>query len=498
MWEELGLWLFRSKNISMAKTYFITTPIYYVNDVPHIGHAYTTVAADVFCRWKKRERPAVLLTGTDEHGAKIQEAAKNHAKTPKEYADEVSAEFKKTWTLLRIDYDRFIRTTDADHEDTAKRFLQKLYDAGYVKNGVYRGRYCIGHEKFMSAEELVDGKCPEHGKAPVDYEEENYYFMLSRFQDQITSLIENGSLVIGPEARKNEILGKLRQGLEDISISRLREKTSWGIELPWDTAHTMYVWVEALINYYTYGQPKELWPADLHIVGKDILWFHAVIWPAMLLAYGEEPPKKIFAHGFFSIDGQKMSKTLGNVITPGELIDKFGADATRYLLLSAFPFGTDGDFDWERLVEKYNADLANGIGNLAARITTLAEGITGMALGIDEEGNKTPRAMRGEYEHRMAELDFYSAIGTIQKLVTYTDVYLNEKKPWELRGEEKAAVMRNAIGMLAAVAWLVSPFMPETAKKIFAALGLEGRREEWGKATVVVRRGEGVLFPRLD
>lgn len=480
----------------MPKPYFITTPIYYVNDVPHIGHAYTTVAADVFCRWKKESGEAFLLTGTDEHGAKIQEAAEKRSKTPKEYADDVSGEFKRAWGDLNIQYDRFIRTTDKDHEETARHFISKLQEAGHIRKGIYKGKYCVGHEKFMSEEELVSGKCPDHGTEPINYEEENYFFPLSAFRDQLLQLIEKGDLVIEPETRKNEIMGKLREGLEDVSISRRKEKTSWGIEIPWDQDHTVYVWVEALINYYTYGKPNDLWPADIHFVGKDILWFHAIIWPAMLMAVGEATPKKVFAHGFFSIGGQKMSKTLGNVITPKELIEKFSVDGARYLLLSAFPFGTDGDFDWKRLEEKYNADLANGIGNLHSRITKLAEPHQGIILGIDEEINKNIRPLREEYKDALLNCDFFQAIQIIQKVVSLCDQLVNDKKPWTLSGSEQKKELANMLGILAGVAYLAEPFVPETSKKIFISLGIKGAPDEWGKAELKIVKGES-LFPRL-
>ena len=298
-----------------GNNFFLTTPIYYVNDVPHIGHAYTTVAADVLARWKRQGGFDVkLLTGTDEHGAKIEEAAVRAGKTPKAYADEIAMAFRAEWDRLGIQPDRFIRTTDLDHEETVRQFLQKMFDASVVTKGIYEGLYCVGHEKFMSPDELVGGICPDHGKAPEPYKEENYFFKLSQFNNELIKRIESDKIEVRPLERKNEVLGKLRQGLQDISISRA--KMHWGIPLPFDSSHTAYVWVDALINYYTYGKLNGLWPADLHIVGKDILWFHSVIWPAMLLAIGEAPPNKIFAHGFFTIGGSKMSKTLGNVITP--------------------------------------------------------------------------------------------------------------------------------------------------------------------------------------
>src|SRR3989344_3570319 len=479
-----------------GKPYFVTTPIYYVNDVPHLGHAYTTVAADVLARWKRhRGFDAKLLTGTDEHGAKIAEAAAKNGKDPKSYVDEVSAEFKKNWELLRIQYDHFIRTTDTEHEETVKNFLQRIYNNGFVTEGIYEGLYCVGCEKFKSPDELIDGKCPDHGKAPEPYKEENYFFKLSKFVDELIRRIESDEIEVRPLERKNEVLGKISQGLQDISISRA--KLSWGIPLPFDSSHTTYVWVDALINYYTYGKPEGIWPADLHIVGKDILWFHSVIWPAMLLAIGEAPPNKIFAHGFFTIGGSKMSKTLGNVITPKELVDKFGVDGARYLVLSAFPFGTDGDFDWARLTEKYNADLANGIGNLHARLTRLAAGMEGLTLGIAEELNKEIRPYRERFNASMETLDFYGATNILQELIKRADRYLNEEKPWTLDGENKRRVLQNLIGILTSAAVFLRPFTPTATTKIFDQLGIKGERNEWGKAKLTVIKGEA-LFPRME
>ncbi|MBI2097112.1 MAG: methionine--tRNA ligase [Candidatus Sungbacteria bacterium] len=479
------------------KPYFITTPIYYVNDVPHIGHAYTTVAADVYSRFlRARGDAAVLLVGTDEHGAKIAEAAAKAGKKPKVYVDELAQVFRTTWEKLNIQYDRFIRTTDTDHEATVRTFLQKIYDSGFITKGIYEGLYCVGHEKFMSAEELVDGKCPEHNRAPQPYKEENYFFLLSKFRKQLIEQIENEEIEIRPLERKNEILGKIHQGLQDISISRA--SVPWGIPMPFDPTHTIYVWIDALINYYTYGKLKGTWPADLHLVGKDILWFHAVIWPALLMAAGEAPPKKIFAHGFFTIGGSKMSKTLGNVITPQQLIDKFGVDAARYLLLSAFPFGADGDFDWARLIEKYNADLANGIGNLHARLTTLAVSHVGIVLGWDDELSEI-RRFRGRYEAALEQLDFYLAIQVIQELISKGDKLMNEKRPWAVEGEAQKKELHGLLQILAAVAYFMHPFMPETSVKIWGSLGIAEINEfkKMGKAVLRVHKIEN-LFPRIQ
>jgi len=470
------------------KPYFITTPIYYVNSTPHIGSAYTTVAADVYNRFIKvfKKRKTAFLVGTDEHGAKIAEAAAKSGQEPQAYVDELAESFRKTWELLGISYQRFIRTTDKDHIATVEGFLQNLFDKGFITKGVYEGLYCVGHEKFMSSEELVDGKCPEHDRVAEPYKEENYFFRLGEFKNQLFDLINEDKIEIWPIERKNEILGKLEVGLEDISISRAN--VPWGIPVPFDKTHTIYVWIDALINYYTFGKPQGLWPADLHLVGKDILWFHSVIWPAMLLAIGEEPPQKVFAHGFFTISGSKMSKTLGNVIAPKELVDKFGVNGARYLLLSSFPFGSDGDFDWARLIEKYNSDLANGIGNLTSRITTLAAGVSGLSVG------NLPGIFN--YEKSMGELDFYNAVGAIQELVKKADQYLNTEKPWTLSEEEKKPILQNLLGMLAAVASLVSPFMPQTSEKIFSALGLSRGLEESAGMELKITKSV-TLFPRL-
>ncbi|KKW28570.1 MAG: Methionyl-tRNA synthetase [Parcubacteria group bacterium GW2011_GWB1_52_7] len=480
-----------------GKPYFITTPIYYVNDVPHIGHAYTTVAADVLARWKRsRGLDAKLLTGTDEHGAKIEEAAAQAGETPKVYADEIASAFRAEWDRLGIQPDRFIRTTDADHEETVRQFLQKMFDAGVITRGIYEGLYCVGHEKFMSPDELVGGKCPDHGKVPEPYKEENYFFKLSKFADELIRRIESDEIEVRPLERKNEVLGKLRQGLQDISISRA--KLSWGIPLPFDSSHTAYVWVDALINYYTYGKPKGLWPADLHLIGKDILWFHSIIWPAMLLAIGEAPPRKIFAHGFFTIGGKKMSKTLGNVITPAELVKKYGVDGARYLVLSAFPFGTDGDFDWARLTEKYNADLANGIGNLHARLTRLAESSVGIVLGWDDELSEV-RKFRDKYDAALEKLDFYQALQVIRELISKGDKLVNEKKPWALAGEAQKNELQKLLNILFAIAHFANPFMPETSGKILGSLGIAEINEfkKIGKAVLEVRKIEN-LFPRME
>ncbi|MBI2329864.1 methionine--tRNA ligase [Candidatus Daviesbacteria bacterium] len=440
--------------------FFATTPIYYVNDAPHIGHTYTTVAADVITRfYKQKGYDARLLTGTDEHGAKIAEAAAKHGKAPQEYADEISEKFKTAWDSLNIDYARFIRTTDEDHVKTAREFFQKLYDKGAIdpKPRLYKGLYCVGHEKFMSKEELVDGLCPDHQTKPVEHSEENYYFKLSGYKKDLEQLISSDEIKIRPQSRKNEILGKLKTGLEDISISRA--SMEWGIPLPFDKGHTAYVWIEALINYYTYGSQENLWPADLHLMAKDILWFHALIWPAILLAIGEKLPKEIFAHGFFTINGQKMSKTIGNVISPSQLIEKYGVDGTRYLLLAAFPFGEDGDFSWEELDKLYNANLANGLGNLVARVAKLAE-------KVNFEVTQTTEIFDPLVEEKLTEFKFNEALATIWQDIAALDKKINEIQPWKLEETKLKEFLSSSAIKIRSIALSLTPFMPETAEKI--------------------------------
>lgn len=448
--------------------FFATTPIYYVNDVPHIGHAYPTVAADTLTRYfKQASYDARLLVGTDEHGAKIADAAKKHNQQPKQYADQISEEFKKAWQKLNIEYVRFIRTTDEDHIKIAQEFLQKLYDKGAIdsKPRLYKGLYCVGHEKFMSPEELVDGICPDHKTKPIEHSEENYYLKLSDYQAWLKETIESGELEIKPESRKNEILGKIKLGLEDISISRAN--LEWGVPLPFDKSHTSYVWIEALINYYTYGSQNKVWPADLHLVGKDILWFHAVIWPIMLHAIGADLPKKIFAHGFFTIAGQKMSKTIGNVISPDDLINKYGVDGARYVLLAAFPFGEDGDFGWDIMDKLYNADLANGLGNLVARVAKLCE-------KFSIEVSYTSDKFYPEVEKLISEYKFNEALSYIFSQITEADKKINEDKPWALtEGNTANAVLSYLVRKILDITYNLQPFMPETAEKILKQFSCE-------------------------
>lgn len=445
--------------------YFVTTPIYYVNDVPHIGHAYTTVSADVLARyWREKlgRKNVFFLTGTDEHGAKVAWSAKEAGKTPKEFADSVAPRFQEAWKLLNVEYDYFIRTTDQRHEKIVQKILQDIYDKGYIYEGIYEGLYCEGCEKFLAKEDLVNGKCPLHpNKEPVYQKEKNYFFKLSSFKNRLLEIFGKDEYQILPESRKNEILGKLQGELQDVSVSRAG--VSWGVPIPWDKEQTVYVWVDALFNYYSatmfLGDKEEFWPPNLHLVGKDILWFHTVIWTALLLAAELPLPKKVFAHGFFTINGQKMSKSLGNVISPAQLVERYGADGARYLLLSEFPFGEDGDFSFDKLDIRYNADLANGLGNLVARVAKVCEN-AGLAVAPSEK--YTPHPLISQF---LDNLKFDSALQAVREDVAEKNRQIDTHKIWE-KSEEKQEVLTELVEGIRQIACDLSPFLPKTAEKI--------------------------------
>ncbi|PIR12859.1 methionine--tRNA ligase [Candidatus Falkowbacteria bacterium CG11_big_fil_rev_8_21_14_0_20_39_10] len=522
----------------MNKKFYITTPIYYVNDKPHIGSAYTTIAADVLARYHRMIGDRTFfLTGTDEHGAKIEKTARKAGQEPKKFVDELAAKFELAWDELNISNDNFIRTTDKKHVSAAQKALEYLYEKKYIYKGQYTGLYCVGCEQYKTAKDLVNGKCPDHGTEPEKMKEECYMFKLSAFQSKLFDLIKKDKLLISPVERKNEVISFLEKNkLEDISASRKNVK--WGITLPWDKEHTTYVWIEAFLNYLTglgwSGENKtpsplegegwgEVWPPDVQLMSKDILRVHATIWPALLLAIDLSLPKQIFVHGFFLVDGQKMSKSLGNVISPEDLIKKYGVDGARYLLMSATPFGHDGDVSWKKFDEKYNADLANGIGNLSARSITLAEKTQNSKLKT--QNNNSPAA-RGsaeqvkfknevskawkEFIKNLNNLEIDRALFYINFQMKYLDNYITENKPWELikkKDEKVGIIMYNILEGLRQIAWMLWPFMPQTSEKIWEQLGLDVSQElaknfkeatQWGglKPGTKVKKGE-VLFPRI-
>ena len=511
-------YLFFDFNIMITQNskFYITTPIYYVNDRPHIGHAYTTIAADVLARYHRvLGNDVFFLTGTDEYGIKVAQSAKKAKKEPQEFCDEMSAYFKSVWDALNISNNDFIRTTSKRHKRGVEKFLQKLKTKNVLYKSKYEGLYCTGCEKFLTEKELKKNRCPIHKLKPDVISETNYFFKLRDYLDQIKDLIEKDEILVRPEHVKAEALGLFKQELKDFSVSR--QKVKWGIEFPFDRAQTIYVWVEALQNYITaigYADDenkfKKYWPADVHLIGRDILKFHAIYWPALLCAVGLKPPKMIFAHGFFTINGQKMSKSLGNVIDPNEMIREYGCDGTRYLLLTQFPFGQDGDIKANKFAEKYNADLANNLGNLVSRILTLHERYKTKMQRKKEMSQiqkLTENAWR-ELDQSINILQLDRGLRIIWQLVDFANRYIDEQKPWELartRKEKFAEVLYNLTENLRHLAWMIQPFMPGTSNKILQQLGIFEREKnksykeikKWGglEFEIKVRKGE-ILFPK--
>ena len=453
--------------------YYIATAIPYVNARPHLGHAILHIYADAFARYHRQMGENVLYSaGTDEHGGKIAESAEKLGKTPKQLVDSISASFKDGLGQLGITNDRFIRTTDPEHERIAEIIWKNLSDDIY-KN-TYIGMYCIGCEEFKSEAYVkeTNGVCPNHDRQYDKVEEENYFFRLSKYNDQIKEAIESGAFNIQPKSRRNEILGVIREGLEDISISRSAEKISWGIPVPGDSSQVMYVWFEALMNYITVlGYPdgddfKTYWPADMQVIGKDILRFHAAIWPAMLLGLGLQLPKTLYVHGFITNAGQKMSKSLGNVVDPLEVVEKYGLDAFRYYLYRHGPASEDVDFTWEKFEDSYNNELANELGNAVQRVSAMVKKYQNGAIGSIPESNHDSE----RYHEAIAECRFDRALEAVWEQVRGVNQYIEEEKPWVIAKEEDdqhlQEVLAEAVGSLMEIADLLVPFLPNTAEKI--------------------------------
>src|SRR4030042_2603832 len=469
------------------KKFCITPPIYYGNDKPHIGHAYTTIAADVLARFYREQGEDVfLLTGTDEHGLKIQHKAEETGKEPQKFVDEIAGEFKSLWDKLGIKYNNFIRTTDPKHKEAVQRVLQTLHDKGAIHKGEYEGRYCVACEQFRHENELIDGRCPDHDIVVEKIKEECYLLEMADVQKELIEKIEKNEFTIKPERYKKEILSFLQnESLKDVSISR--KNVSWGIPLPFDNDHTTYVWVDAFLNYLTGtdwdGDIKNIparWPADVQLIGKDILRVHATIWPVMLMHLGIEFPKLLFVHGHLLLGGKKMSKTIGNIIGIDEMLEKFGVDGTRYLLMSAGTFGEDVDMRTERMTEKYNADLANGLGNLISRVVKLSS-ISNFKFQVSNQAQNLNDKILSFIER----LDLNQALEEIWKIIRMDDKFIEGTKPWELQKTDEIKfreVMQKLTSDLQLISELLIPFMPETAEKIKEILETKKTK---------------ILFPRL-
>ena len=465
--------------------FYVTTPIYYVNDVPHIGHAYTTVTADALARWHRLVGDDVFfLTGTDEHGLKVARAAEANGLTPKEHADRTSARFVEAWRLLNISYDDFIRTTEPRHYQAVQQLLTAAYDNGFIEQATYEGLYCVSCEAYYVEGELIDGTlCPIHRRPVELFKEDNYFFKLSAFEQPLLDWYAADPDVVAPESKRNEAVGLIRQGLQDISITRT--SINWGVPVPWDPAHVFYVWYDALINYATaigYGSDRERfeawWPAVHHLIGKDILRFHCVYWPALLMAAGEAPPQRIHVHGFLLVGGEKMSKTAFNQIAPADLVPDFGVDGYRYHFLRDQAFGPDGEFSYEGMVARYNADLANNLGNLLSRVATVVAKQCGgigpapsAASGLAAVAGSVYEATAAAWE-RVAPSE---ALEATWRLVRETNAALEAAQPWKMApGPEVDAVMGDALEALRIVALLAYPAMPTAAQEIWRRIGLDG------------------------
>ncbi len=484
--------------------FYITTSIPYVNSSPHLGNVLDSIYADVLARYKRQNGFDVrFLTGSDEHGAKIVRSAEAAGITPKEFVDRNSAKFRELKETLNLSWDDFIRTSDQTrHWPGAQKMWQALAEKGDLYKKSYQGLYCVGHEAFVTDKDLENGICKDHQKKPEIISEENWFFKLSKYSKEIESRIKNQELRIIPEGKKHEILSLLKEGLEDVSFSRPSKDLSWGVPVPGDPTQTMYVWADALANYISalgYGSSdekdfKKYWPADVQVIGKDNLRFHAAIWPGMLLSAGLPLPKTIFAHGFLTVDGQKISKTVGNIIDPVELVKKYGADPVRYYLLREISPFEDGDFSYEKFEGAYNGDLANGLGNFAARVLALAEKSTAKAgqagdLSVGRVSGEIEAAIEKTKEElaiKIGEYKFHEAMGVIWGLISFGDAYVNEKKPWQ---NSDPTVLLDLITILDNVAQLLRPFIPETAEKITKCIVREGKIIRISKSRI--------LFPRL-
>jgi methionyl-tRNA synthetase len=521
----------------VTKSFYVTTPIFYVNDAPHIGHAYTEVAADVITRWHRQSgENAFLLTGTDEHGEKVLRTALGNNADPKDWTDRlVESAWLPLLKTIDIDNQDFIRTTESRHKVAVQKFLKLLHDDGFIYQGSFKGNYCVGCEEYKNDSDLVPGTgdfsnqqvCAIHSKPVEQLNETNYFFKLSEFQQKLLDHYEKNPTFIQPESARNEVVSFVRSGLSDLSISRSKERFDWGIDIPWDDSHVTYVWFDALLNYITaigFGEDQEklnsLWPADVQVVGKDILRFHAVIWPAMLMAAGLQPPKQVFGHGWLLVGGEKMSKSKLTGIAPNEITDSFGSDAFRYYFMKAIGFGSDGSFSWEDLSARYQAELANGFGNLASRTLAMIHRYFDSSIpapgkfeAADLAVQEVAKAAVTDADQAMQKVMIHEAIAKTWTLVDELNNYITIQEPWALAKDEAnrerlATVLYTAAEGLRVLAVLLAPIMPKATNKLFVALAsslgdLKNQKIQSAAAWGQLQPGEKIseleaLFPRLE
>ncbi len=532
-----GHWLRKSKiGLVSKKTFYATTPIFYVNDAPHIGHAYTEVAADVLTRWhRQRGQDAYLLTGTDEHGEKVLRTAIANQTEAQEWTDNlVNGSWLPLLETIDIDNQDFIRTTEERHKLAVQKFLNKLYEDGFIYQGSYQGNYCVGCEEYKADSDLVDGEgeyegtkvCAIHSKPVETLNETNYFFKLSEFQKPLLDLYQSQADFVQPESAKNEVVSFVSRGLEDLSISRSKEKFDWGVDIPWDDSHVTYVWFDALLNYITalgYGDDEALldryWPADVQVVGKDILRFHAVIWPAMLMAAGLEPPKQIFGHGWLLVGGEKMSKSKLTGIAPEQITDVFGSDAFRYYFMRAISFGSDGSFSWEDLSARYQAELANGFGNLASRVVSMVDKYFESRLPVATDYTEPEKQLIAIAQAAALNADramdrgaIHEAIAASWTLVDELNNYITQQEPWKVAKDDAqrnrlATILYSSAEGLRILSVLLAPIMPKATEKLFASIwpGKDLSEQtiadaaQWGglPAGVEFEKLES-LFPRIE
>ncbi len=507
----------------MEKKFYLTTPIYYVNDIPHLGHAYTTTATDIIARFERfLGKDVFFLTGTDEHGLKIQKAAEKKGLSPKELVDSLVPMFKELWKKLNISYDRFIRTTDSDHIKAVRHIFTKCYENGDIYLGEYEGWYCVPCETYYTEKDLIEGNLCPMCKRPVEkIKEESYFFRLSKYEDKLLELYEKNPDFIKPDFRKKEVTNFVKQGLKDLSISRTG--FTWGIPVPLNENHVIYVWFDALTNYLTavgYPENKEMtknyWPADLHLVGKDILRFHTIYWPAFLMSAGLDVPKEVFAHGWWTVEGEKMSKSKGNVINPYELVEKFGVDRIRFFMFREVAFGMDGDFSYSKLVARINGELANDLGNLFNRTLSMIKKYKGEIIPqpsgeiteIDKEIEKRAVETFDAIKTLIPKAELTKALDKIWQFINFVNLYIDRTAPWNLNKEGKEELNRVLYNMVEALRFITiftSPFMPESGSKMAEMLNLDNDElkhesfKTWGNLKSGKKLNEPkILFPRIE